>query len=78
MHVLTAFSTNCGRVPLMIFMAWKTSIACSIFIRSRRFEMAMYVPVRPAPSLKYKLKRWNHIFHAIFKIKHMQLSCIEA
>jgi hypothetical protein len=34
-------------------MAWKTSIACSIFIRSRRFEIAMYVPVRPAPSLKY-------------------------
>jgi hypothetical protein len=52
-YVLTAFSTNCGRIPRMIFIDWKTSIACSIFIRSRRFEMAMYVPVRPAPSLKY-------------------------
>ena len=55
--VLTAFSTNCGRAPRMIFMDWKTSIACSIFIRSRRFEMAMYVPVRPAPSLKFNWKK---------------------
>ena len=68
---LTAFSTNCGLVALIILIAWKTSTACSIFTRSSRFEMAMYVPVRPAPSLNT-----NRELYVYWKTRDWKIVCL--